>query len=1764
MDSETLLSLAKASSDMPSAGPVIVFAAQSGDEVLGCGGMLCKAASKGVRTLVVIVNRCERGPQKTADYLKWAAEQEPASRSAARVLGYGEPEVWKESSLSFGYCENTVQRISDLISGVAASLVYAPSLVEPLPERFALGLAVREAVRRCGAGCALALYGVDAPAGFANRVLDIGEVFEKKMRAIACFVPTEEAGGASAPRDQQRNPAKVQQYHTSTIEGYDLRSPQSLVDPIRGLSARERWKNWATPTEDALVSVVIRSAGRDELADALDSVAAQTYRAIEVVLVDVEGRRSLPVGGWCGQFPIRMVSTGQHLSRGVAANAGLDAATGDYVVFLDDDDWLLPGHVHVLVSAVRTSRDARAAYAGVECRRRIQGGDWDVLTVFNEPYDPTRLLVENYLPIHAVLFDRELLQAGLRFEESFTVYEDWDFWIQLSAVTPLAHIDRITAIYRISQTSGFGLRSEDPQVDAGYSVLLEKWRMRWTPDQLSAIARHAGHRVREATAAAHRELEAQAATIASLRICVTELGQGVVVQQAHAGELEQAAKTREARIGELEQAAKTREAHIGELEQAAKTREAHIGELEQAATREMRINGLQSELASVRDHKRGISALKNQLLHRLDAIQTSASWQLVRPLHTVESRWPNFVRGIAAVPKLACWALAFRLPQRLRIRRLSTALVANGLFQRSWYVENNPDIVLDGNNPMLHWLVRGWAEGRDPNPLFNTAWYLAQNPDVAAAGLNPLAHYLASGADEGRDPSPLFDTDWYLAQNPDVAEGGLNPLAHYLASGADEGRDPSPLFDTDWYLAQNPDVVAAGLNPLAHYLASGADEGRDPSPLFDTDWYLAQNPDIAAAKMNPLAHYLQYGADEERSPKRPNHERQQFNCHSEGLIDLRTVQPCFASHPDKIAIHVHVYYTDLAQEIAQYLCRVPFEFDLYISTPTAEGREICSVVFRQVKKSRHFSVKVVPNRGRDIAPMMCAFGSELQQYDFICHLHTKKSLYANDALKDWGKYLFSQLIGNEMRVRRIFALFREPDVGIVYSQSFSKLPYWAHTWLSNRPLGRHWCKRLGISSVPEGYFDYPTSSMFWARTSAIRDLLEAGIHVDDFPEESGQTDGTLAHTIERLPVLLARKNGFKAACIADERNPSASAWRIDQYLNRTRAHIEGDFDNPSISVVAFDVFDTLLMRPVVRAETAKQLVDLRLRHGGFHGFLQYRQQAEGQARQAKGRDVDLNDIYTKLQKIADLSNDHLDEIRQLEIAAEEALIEPRPEGIELFRYALALGLRVVLVSDMFLPRPVIEGMLEKCGVTGYHHIYLSNEVGKRKDTAELYWHLLDIEQVKASAILVVGDNEHSDLQLPMNIGMNTCHVLKPVELARALPRFQPVLAEVERDGDLGDELALGLLLKRFFGPISGDRYDFESVVQGGSEEVGYGIGGPMVLGFIYWLIDQGRKARINTFYFLAREGKIFKDVYDRLARDLPDAPGSCYLVLSRRASTVPSLGGTEDIADLAQAPFGPNTLQSFMHYRYGIRVSDDDMTELANRGLWPEDKRVEVSDELENMLRDVLVFFQEKIFSQRDCERAGLMRYLEEAGLLSGEPAAIVDIGYSGTVQKVLCAMTGRPINGYYMLTRQQAAVLTAQYDVFAKGYYGDLVDDHDQSPFWHHSFTAEILFSSDDPQIERYELNPQGQLVGYFQDLSEKELNARKVRAQIHKGILSYVDDAVSLGEKAGLRVRLRKRFALELFLHFASSLSASEKRALTDLKLDDHYCGRGLVGVE
>lgn len=115
---------------------------------------------------------------------------------------------------------------------------------------------------------------------------------------------------------------------------------------------------------------------------------------------------------------------------------------------------------------------------------------------------------------------------------------------------------------------------------------------------------------------------------------------------------------------------------------------------------------------------------------------------------------------------------------------------------------------------------------------FDPAYYLKKYPDIRHAGINPLKHYLVFGWKEGRDPSVKFDTKYYLITNPDVKQAGFNPLIHYLEFGKKEGRLPTPgaaltrgIVESS--SASSPDVVEKGSIGLLYEDANEVTKGTN-------------------------------------------------------------------------------------------------------------------------------------------------------------------------------------------------------------------------------------------------------------------------------------------------------------------------------------------------------------------------------------------------------------------------------------------------------------------------------------------------------------------------------------------------------------------------------------------------------------------------------------------------------------------------------------------------------------------------------------------------------------------------------------------------------------------------------------------------------------------------------------------------------------------------------------------------------------------------
>jgi glycosyltransferase involved in cell wall biosynthesis len=221
----------------------------------------------------------------------------------------------------------------------------------------------------------------------------------------------------------------------------------------------------------ALVSVIVRTMSRPELARALDRVAAQTYRPLEIVLVDAAASRE-PVHEHRG-VPVVFVRRGA-LDRPRAANAGLAAARGEAMMLNDEDDEMEPTHLADLVAALGTNRMARVAYS----QSRLVDEAGNTARVFGGPFDRRALFRSNYLSSNAGLWERSLVAEGCRFDESFKIFEDWDFWLQCAMRTAFAFTGRPTAIYHgIEGRSGAGAgpNRDRERLLAQRERLMRKW-----------------------------------------------------------------------------------------------------------------------------------------------------------------------------------------------------------------------------------------------------------------------------------------------------------------------------------------------------------------------------------------------------------------------------------------------------------------------------------------------------------------------------------------------------------------------------------------------------------------------------------------------------------------------------------------------------------------------------------------------------------------------------------------------------------------------------------------------------------------------------------------------------------------------------------------------------------------------------------------------------------------------------------------------------------------------------------------------------------------------------------------------------------------------------------------------------------------------------------------------------------------------------------------------------------------------------------------
>ena len=234
--------------------------------------------------------------------------------------------------------------------------------------------------------------------------------------------------------------------------------------------------------------------------------------------------------------------------------------------------------------------------------------------------------------------------------------------------------------------------------------------------------------------------------------------------------------------------------------------------------------------------------------------------------------------------------------------------------------------------------------------------------------------------------------------------------------------------------------------------------------------------------------------------------------------------PSPASRPASVAVLCHLYYAELADEFRHYLRNIPVPADLFLSTDTEAKRATLAEAFEGWPGGA-VELRVMPNRGRDIAPKLVGFRDVHERYQLVLHLHSKMSCH-DEVLAPWRTFLLENLLGSPAIVLSVFEAFaRMPRIGMIFPQYYEYVRHWLD-WGANFPTARQLADRMGVSLRADAALDFPTGSMFWARSAALAPLLGLNLTFEDFAAEAGQTDGTLAHAIERLYLYSCERAGF--------------------------------------------------------------------------------------------------------------------------------------------------------------------------------------------------------------------------------------------------------------------------------------------------------------------------------------------------------------------------------------------------------------------------------------------------------------------------------------------------------------------------------------------------------------------------------------------------------------------------------------------------------------
>ncbi len=593
-------------------------------------------------------------------------------------------------------------------------------------------------------------------------------------------------------------------------------------------------------------------------------------------------------------------------------------------------------------------------------------------------------------------------------------------------------------------------------------------------------------------------------------------------------------------------------------------------------------------------------------------------------------------------------------------------------------------------------------------------------------------------------------------------------------------------------------------------------------------------------------------------------------------------------------------------------------------------------------------------------------------------------------------------------------------------------------------------------------------------------------------------------------------------------------------------------------VLSLDIFDTTVWRTFPAPTDLFYALGAQLRSQGYlypstsaASFAAERIEAERTARTkaATNSEVTLDEIYECFPRGL-VRTGTVAELMAAELALERQSTYPDLDIVSLIDHAAEHGLKIAFVSDTYFHESYLRSILPRPS----QHLITSCSF-RRPKVQGLHKHLAREARVQTNQVLHIGDNLEADVKGPATLGVKT--LWRP---RHPQPYIGAVLSELPANRS---ERSALFASSNGDGGLSAVRAESVSDGANWSDEFrswGSLFLGPLMGGFGKWIEERCQAEDIDTAFCLMREGRVLKNVLTDCAPKLSAHEFFCSRYAMIRASIL--RGDAAELTQYLSRP-QPSSASSL----------------LAPLGIDPVE--VGLSDSIlisaasaENLANKISSrpSLRRRAQEASGVSRKNFLRYLKAALPELPERVALVDLGYSGTIQKHLQAIFDHEgirckTHGLYFVTGSGIRKLQSK-GVVAEGFLGD----NGQPLSIAHSFMRSPEL------VEQCLMCPIGSTTDYDEHgqpiLSQQTLPANQLEeiGRVQAGVLDFTSRFSRNPAARAIRSEYLRPFleailircltrptALELKLFgqwvHDENLGSSRTRKLIDSELDSDY---------